>query len=1051
MKQKDTELIQRVLQGDQDAFGFLVKKYQKGVHALVWRKIGDFHIAEEITQDAFLRAYQKLGTLKNHDMFMGWLYVIASRLCADWFQKNSPPEQSLEVTAMSEVNQVSYSQYVSEKQAAETDETRREIVKKLLQKLPESERTVITLYYLGEMTIKTISKFLGVSPNTVKSRLSRARNRLKKEEDMLRQNLGSFQLPANLTEIIMREVSRLVPAAPAANKPVLPWALSAASAVLIFFLMGVGTQYLSRFQKPYNLNATSEPTVDLIEALFVVDTPAKPAVRNQAGSSAMPGKSPGSGQQPDARLFAAAAVDAAEELTPTPQWTRTKGPEGGVVNTLFTTDAGDIYAGTPSSLYKLTADSGTWKHVNTWSASSLSFQDWLAGGIQLTEHGDRLYLATDTEILASEDTGETWHSLGPHPKGAPRGFAVTDMGFYIAFIQDIFFSEDGETSWVSVKDDLAFEKIRALVAVGNTVFVGTDTGLYRRNAETWEQLSVGPADKQEQKLTIHALAASEHRLYVAAGWEFTNQVGEQFKAIMTGDNWWSLYRSTDLGDTWYDINPKKKTENEREPKGRVSFKLPLKGANAKPVDFTYSNFKIITNKATVMVADPGELFYSVNAGETWTSLELKRGMATTTDIAPPIIMLDANNFYIGTQSGVLRTADAGKSWDQLNTGLADATVTGLFAINGKLYAMSMVNGFVTSIDRGESWIPFNPTGDVPPTPGMMMPPVIETFNDTLYVKTMAAMAPQILRLSPADDKVIPIPGIPTVFEKPMPEKAKPLNNDLTDQLERKSGKVVLDALKDAAKQDLENGKAPNVEDLDFEQIDEGMNKAFAEAAISAIAPFLGNFAVSGETYYVEYKQKLFRWKPGMTEWHNTGVVDTAENVFTSLMSNPFDYSAGFSTIGNIFGEMGFKIAVSGNTVYVGKRDGRLVVSFDKGNNWIDLTPALPFPFKTFKEIVFVGPTVYVATDAGVAASDSGKNWRAITDAEGTNLIMEHLAVDGTTVYGVTEKLGAYRLENDTWKQVVSEIPDNVTSLAVDGDTLYVGTENNGMFHFTLKD
>ena len=289
MEHNDAELIQRVLQGDQDAFSPLVTKYQKGVHALAWRKIGDFHIAQEITQDAFFKAYQQLGTLKNYNLFSGWLYVIAARLCSDWFRKNPPPEQSLEVTDMSEVSQVSYSQYVAEKQATEADETRREVVKKLLQKLPESERTVITLHYLGEMTIKAISEFLGVSPNTVKSRLSRARNRLKKEEDMIQQNLGSFQLPAQLTENIMREISRIVPTAPAANKPVVPWVLSAASAVLIFLLMGVGTQYLSRFQKPYNLNATSERTVELIEAVFVLDSPAKPDVRNQAGSSVTPG------------------------------------------------------------------------------------------------------------------------------------------------------------------------------------------------------------------------------------------------------------------------------------------------------------------------------------------------------------------------------------------------------------------------------------------------------------------------------------------------------------------------------------------------------------------------------------------------------------------------------------------------------------------------------------------------------------------------------------------------------------------------------------------
>ena len=70
MEHKDAELIQQVLQGDQDAFGPLVNKYQKGVHALVWRKIGDFHIAQEITQDAFFKAYQQLGKLKNHNLFL---------------------------------------------------------------------------------------------------------------------------------------------------------------------------------------------------------------------------------------------------------------------------------------------------------------------------------------------------------------------------------------------------------------------------------------------------------------------------------------------------------------------------------------------------------------------------------------------------------------------------------------------------------------------------------------------------------------------------------------------------------------------------------------------------------------------------------------------------------------------------------------------------------------------------------------------------------------------------------------------------------------------
>ena len=129
---------------------------------------------------------------------------------------------SLDTTDPSEVDKVSYSQYVTDQQKSEADETRREVVKQLLKKLPESERTVMTLHYLGEMTIKAISEFLGVSPNTVKSRLSRARNRLRKQEDVIQENLGSFQLPNQLAEHIMREVSRITPAAPATSKPMVP-------------------------------------------------------------------------------------------------------------------------------------------------------------------------------------------------------------------------------------------------------------------------------------------------------------------------------------------------------------------------------------------------------------------------------------------------------------------------------------------------------------------------------------------------------------------------------------------------------------------------------------------------------------------------------------------------------------------------------------------------------------------------------------------------------------------------------------------------------------
>ena len=105
MKNEDAQLVNQFLTGDENAFTTLVKKYQKSVHALVWRKVGDFHTAEELAQDTFLKAYQKLATLKNPTQFAGWLYVIADRICIDWHRKQKPSMESLETTSGAEIEE----------------------------------------------------------------------------------------------------------------------------------------------------------------------------------------------------------------------------------------------------------------------------------------------------------------------------------------------------------------------------------------------------------------------------------------------------------------------------------------------------------------------------------------------------------------------------------------------------------------------------------------------------------------------------------------------------------------------------------------------------------------------------------------------------------------------------------------------------------------------------------------------------------------------------------------------------------------------------------
>ena len=191
----------------------------------------------------------------------------------------------------------------------------------------------------------------------------------------------------------------------------------------------------------------------------------------------------------------------------------------------------------------------------------------------------------------------------------------------------------------------------------------------------------------------------------------------------------------------------------------------------------------------------------------------------------------------------------------------------------------------------------------------------------------------------------------------------------------------------------------------------------------------GSFAVSDETFYMEYNYKLFRWKPGDPEWHDTGVEETGELSRDTLWR-------------------GFKIAASDGTVYVGKRDGHLLRSLDGGDTWNDVTPNLPFSIEHFKEIVFAGSTVYVATDKGAFYSKDGVVWNVLVNETGEPVIIKSLAAAKDSLYGANDE-GIYHLEREigTWEKIVQEIPESITTLVVDGNAFYVGTEHRGVLRF----
>ncbi len=214
MKSDTVALIQRTLVGDEAAFASLVSKYEKQVHAYALREIGDFHIAEDITQETFLEVYQKLETLKDPAKFSTWLYAIVKNLCIAWYRKNQFLPESLEEIHISKIETDTYSRYVASEHAKATAYAQRDLVKKLLTKLKESDREIITLHYFEEMTTAEIGTYLGISENTIKSRLYRARQRLKKYEFMIQAELditieGEHRSPQQLKgEISMADEVR---------------------------------------------------------------------------------------------------------------------------------------------------------------------------------------------------------------------------------------------------------------------------------------------------------------------------------------------------------------------------------------------------------------------------------------------------------------------------------------------------------------------------------------------------------------------------------------------------------------------------------------------------------------------------------------------------------------------------------------------------------------------------------------------------------------------------------------------------------------------------
>ena len=171
---EDRACVRRVLGGDPTAFEPIVRRWQKPLLNLAYRYCRDRGRAEELVQEAFLRAYRKLSMYREKAAFSTWLFTVASRLFTSDVRKYTPtwadPDKLSQLP--------SWTRTIEEFEAREDAEG----VRAAVVRLPDKYRDTVALFYFLDQDIAEVARVLGVAPGTVKARLHRGR-------EMLRRNL----------------------------------------------------------------------------------------------------------------------------------------------------------------------------------------------------------------------------------------------------------------------------------------------------------------------------------------------------------------------------------------------------------------------------------------------------------------------------------------------------------------------------------------------------------------------------------------------------------------------------------------------------------------------------------------------------------------------------------------------------------------------------------------------------------------------------------------------------------------------------------------------
>ncbi|MDD4191850.1 MAG: RNA polymerase sigma factor [Mangrovibacterium sp.] len=170
----ETGLIRRVLEGEPRAFSFLLKRYQRPVHALIRQMIPGREDAEELTQDVFIKAFKNLGSFRGSSSLSTWLYRIAYNTAISFARKKKLQYPVIDEKVLSNIPD----ETVDELLDRENDEILARRMESAVEKLGPEEKALISFYYTQEKSISEVSAITALTAENVKVRLHRIRKKI---------------------------------------------------------------------------------------------------------------------------------------------------------------------------------------------------------------------------------------------------------------------------------------------------------------------------------------------------------------------------------------------------------------------------------------------------------------------------------------------------------------------------------------------------------------------------------------------------------------------------------------------------------------------------------------------------------------------------------------------------------------------------------------------------------------------------------------------------------------------------------------------------------